>query len=91
MIKSKGGFGFDVSLSGAGIDKPVRYQGIDYIEEGGKFVFDDLDPGVYKLEISSMPGSGCGILPWSQMVTVHSGKTAHVKAKIKHARNARCE
>jgi hypothetical protein len=91
IIKSKGGLGFSVVLSAAGVDKPIGHQEIDYIEEGGKFAFDDLDPAVYKLEISSMPGLGCGILPWSQMVTVYSGKTVHVIAKIKHARNAICE
>jgi hypothetical protein len=91
IIKSKGGLGFDVFLSGAGIDKPVRHLGIDYLEEGGKFAFDALDPGVYNLEISSMPGPGCGVLPWSQMITVHSGKTVYVKAKIKRARDAICE
>lgn len=91
MIKSKSGLGFTVSLSVPGTDKPIKYESVDYLDDGGKFSLENIPEGTYRLDISSMPGLGCGILPWSKVISVHVGETARVKAKIKVSRAARCE
>jgi hypothetical protein len=88
-IKLKSGLGFVVSLSMPGADKPTETQSVDYLDHGGKFLFEMIQPGSYRLDISSF--EGCGVLPWSKMIAVNAGETVHVKAKIKVNRHAVCE
>jgi len=57
----------------------------------GEFELDGIHPGIYRLDVNSLPGLGCGILPWSQTVVVESGKTTRVTVKLEVARHAICE
>jgi hypothetical protein len=92
-IKPGHGSGFEVYLLVPGTGTSVAETSADFVIEGhrGEFVLDGIRPGIYRLDVSSLPGLGCGILPWSQTVAVESGKTTRVTIKLKVTRHARCE
>jgi hypothetical protein len=89
-IKPGHGLGFDVYLTVPGTGTFVAETGADFVEHRGEFVLDGVRPGIYRLDVISLPG-GCGILPWSQTVAIESGKTTRVTVRVKVARHAVCE
>jgi hypothetical protein len=88
-IRTRSGLGFNVSLSIPGIEKPVAFTTVGVVDDDGKFTLEGIQPGIYQLDISSF--GGCGILPLSEKITIRAGETLRLKAKLRVARNARCE
>jgi len=90
-IRPKHGLAFDVYLMVPGTGNVVAHTAADFLDGHGTFLLDGIRPGIYRLDVESLPVNGCGILPWSQIVAVGPGETVHVKVKLKVARHAICE
>jgi hypothetical protein len=80
--------GYSIRLFRPNSDKPVQDMLVDSI---ARFSLDAVEPGSYRLQVAVFQPFACGFLPWSQDITVRTGETVYVKAKLKRVPNARCE
>jgi hypothetical protein len=81
--------GFHVRLSIPDTTTEIASRNSD---SDGHFALEGIHPGTYQLEIQALNAhGGCPYIPWSKKITIHSGKTTTVKAKIEAKPGAVCE
>jgi hypothetical protein len=58
----------------------------------GHFALEGIHPGTYQLDIQALNAhGGCPYIPWTKKITIHSGRTTTVKAKVETKPGAVCE
>ena len=61
-------------------------------DSDGHFALEGIHPGTYQLDIQALNAhGGCPYIPWTKKITVHSGRTTTVKAKVETKPGAVCE
>jgi hypothetical protein len=81
--------GFHVRLSIPDTTTEIAARNSD---SDGHFALEGVHPGTYQLDISALNGhGGCPYIPWTKKITIHSGRTTTVKAKIELKSGAVCE
>jgi len=61
-------------------------------DSDGHFALEGIHPGTYQLDIQALNAhGGCPYIPWTKRITIHSGRTTTVKAKVEVKSGAVCE
>ena len=82
-----GGFHVRLSIPEAKTEIAARNSDSD-----GHFALEGIHPGTYQLDIQALNAhGGCPYIPWTKKITIHSGKTTTVKAKVETKPGAVCE